>query len=65
MTQYGVGELIALVTLTELGDVTRMSSSRKAVRFAGIDIGVHRSDRTSRRREAHPPRLTHPALGAI
>ena len=26
MTQFGVGELIALVTLTELGDVTRMSS---------------------------------------
>ena len=25
-----------------------MSSSRKAVRFAGIDIGVHRSDQTSR-----------------
>jgi transposase len=25
-----------------------MSSSRKAVRFAGIDIGVHRSDRTAR-----------------
>ena len=48
MTQFGVGELIALVTLTELGDVTRMSSSRKAVRFAGIDIGVHRSDQTSR-----------------
>jgi transposase len=37
MTQFGVGELIALVTLTELGDVRRMSSSRKAVRFAGID----------------------------
>ena len=59
MTQYGVGELIALVTLTELGDVTRMSSSRKAVRFAGIDIGVHRSDRTSRvgklTAKAHPP----------
>jgi transposase len=48
MTQYGVGELIALVTLTELGDVRRMSSSRKAVRFAGIDIGVHRSDQTAR-----------------
>lgn len=29
MTQFGVGELIALVTLTELGDVTRLSSSRK------------------------------------
>ena len=48
MTQYGVGELIALVTLTELSDVRRMSSSRKAVRFAGIDIGVHRSNQTSR-----------------
>ena len=48
MTQFGVGELIALVTLTELGDVTRLSSSRKAVRFAGIDTGVHRSDQTSR-----------------
>jgi len=46
--QFGVGELIALTLLTELGDVTRMSSSRKAVRFAGIDIGVHRSDHTSR-----------------
>jgi hypothetical protein len=34
MTQFGVGELIALVTLTELGDVRRLSSSRKAVRFA-------------------------------
>ena len=34
MTQFGVGELIALTLVTELGDVTRMSSSRKAVRFA-------------------------------
>jgi transposase len=48
MKQFGMGELTALVTLTELGDVARMSSSRKAVRFAGIDIGVHRSDRTAR-----------------
>jgi transposase len=48
MTQFGVGELIALTVLTELGDVTRLSSSRKAVRFAGIDIGVHRSDQTAR-----------------
>ena len=48
MTQFGVRELIALTVLTELGDVTRMSSSRKAVRFAGIDIGVHRSDQTAR-----------------
>jgi transposase len=48
MTQYGVGELVALTYLTELGDVTRMSASRKAVRFAGLDIGVHRSDQTAR-----------------
>jgi len=48
MTQFGVRELIALVCLTELGDVTRMSSSHKAVRFAGIDIGVPRSDQISR-----------------
>ena len=35
----------ALVTLCELGDVTRLHASRQAVRMAGIDIGVHRSDR--------------------
>ena len=45
MAQYGMGELSALVTLVELGDVTRMHASRQAVRMAGIDIGVHRSDR--------------------
>jgi transposase len=48
MTQFGVGELIALTPLTELGDLTRTSSSRKAVRFAGLVIGVHRSDQTER-----------------
>ena len=48
MTQYGMGELSALITLCELGDVSRMHASRQAVRMAGIDIGVHRSDRTSR-----------------
>ena len=45
MTQYGMGELSALVTVVELGDVTRMHASRQAVRMAGLDIGVHRSDR--------------------
>ena len=48
MGQFGMGELTALMTLTELGDVQRLSASRKAVRMAGIDIGVHRSDRRSR-----------------
>ena len=35
MGQYGMGELSALVTLVELGDVTRMHASRQAVRMAG------------------------------
>ena len=48
MGLYGMGELTSLVTLTELGDVQRLSASRKAVRMAGIDIGVHRSDRRTR-----------------
>ena len=45
---YGIGELTAPTILVELGDVTRLSASRKAVRAAGLDIGVHRSDRRSR-----------------
>ncbi len=45
MTQYGMGEISSLVTLCELGDVRRLHASRQAVRMAGIDIGVHRSDR--------------------
>jgi transposase len=48
MAQYGIGELTAPTILCELGDVSRLSSSRKAVRCAGLDIGVHRSDRRSR-----------------
>jgi transposase len=48
MAHYGVGELTAPTILCELGDVARLSASRKAVRCAGLDIGVHRSDRRSR-----------------
>ena len=48
MGVYGMGELTSLITLCELGDVGRLSAARKAVRMAGIDIGVHRSDRRSR-----------------
>jgi transposase len=48
MGLYGMGELTSLVTLCDLGDVGRLSALRKAVRLAGIDIGVHRSDRRSR-----------------
>jgi transposase len=45
---FGIGPRTALTILAELGDVSRLSSSRKAVRCAGIDIGVHRSDVRSR-----------------
>jgi transposase len=48
MKHYGVGELTAPVILCELGDVSRLSASRQAVRLTGLDIGVHRSDRRSR-----------------
>ena len=53
MRLYGIGELTSLVTLCELGDVGRLSASRKAVRLAGIDVGVHRSD------AAHAPASSH------
>jgi transposase len=48
MGHFGIGELTAPTILCELGDVSRLSASRKAVRCAGLDIGVHRSDRRSR-----------------
>ena len=48
MGLYGMGELTPLVTLCELGDVQRLSASRKSVRIAGIDIDVHRSNHRAR-----------------
>src|SRR5215204_4645230 len=45
MSHYGVGELTTSVALlSELGDTRRFSSSKKAVRYAGMDITVHSSD---------------------
>ena len=54
MAQYGMGEISWLVTLCELGDVTRLHASRQAVRMAGIDT-VARHERRDRDR---PRRLT-------
>jgi len=42
---YGVGPVTALALTCWLGGAGRFSSSRKAVRFAGLDITVHSSDR--------------------
>ena len=59
-SQFGVGELTAVTILAELGDARRFSSSRDAVRFAGLDITVHQSDQ--RRAPGHLSRQGPPAL---
>ena len=53
-------ELTAVTILVELGDCTRFSSSRQAVRYAGLDITVHQSDQ--RRAPGHLSRQGPPAL---
>ena len=42
--QWGVGPVLAATILAELGDTRRFSSSRQAVRFAGLDVSVEDSD---------------------
>ncbi len=60
MAQYGIGELTAVTILSELGDCTRFSSSRQAVRYAGMDITVKQSDQ--HRAPGHISRQGPPAL---
>jgi transposase len=60
MKHYGIGELTAVTILAELGDTRRFSSSRHAVRYAGLDITVHQSDQ--RRAPGHLWRQGPPAL---
>ena len=60
MAHYGIGELTAVTILAELGDCTRFSSSRQAVRYAGMDITVHQSDQ--HRAPGHISRQGPPAL---
>jgi transposase len=60
MAHYGIGPLVAVTILAELGDCTRFSSSRRAVRYAGMDITVHQSDQ--RRAPGHLSRQGPPAL---
>src|SRR4051794_8608453 len=60
MAHYGIGPLVAVTILAELGDCTRFSSSRHAVRYAGMDITVHQSDH--RRSPGHRGRRGPPAL---
>jgi transposase len=60
MRHYGIGPLTSVTILAELGDARRFSSSREAVRYAGIDITVKQSDR--RRAPGHLSRQGPPAL---
>jgi transposase len=60
MRHYGIGELTAVTILAELGDARRFSSSRHAVRYAGLDITVHQSDQ--RRAAGQLSRQGPPAL---
>jgi transposase len=60
MSHYGIGALTAVTLLAELGDARRCSSSRHAVRYAGLDITVHQSDQ--RRAPGHLSRQGPPAL---
>jgi transposase len=60
MRHYGIGPLTSITILAELGDARRFSSSREAVRYAGLDITVHQSD--NRRAPGHLSRQGPPAL---
>lgn len=42
---FGVGPILSVAILTELGDTRRFSSSRQAVRHTGLDVTVYASDR--------------------
>jgi transposase len=41
---YGIGALISVTILAELGDARRFHNSRDAVRYCGLDITVKQSD---------------------
>jgi transposase len=60
MGHYGIGTLTSVTILAELGDARRFSSSREAVRYAGLDITVHQSD--ARRAPGHLSRQGPSAL---
>jgi transposase len=60
MRHYGIGELTSVAIVAELGDCRRLSSSRQAVRYSGLDITVYQSDQ--RRSPGHLSRQGPPVL---
>jgi len=57
---YGVGSLVAVTILAEVGDARRFDNSREVVRYSGLDITVYQSDQ--HRAPGHLSRLGPPAL---
>jgi len=57
---YGIGELVAVTVIAELGDCRRFQNSRDAVRYSGLDVTVYQSDR--HRAPGHLSRQGPPAL---
>ncbi len=57
---YGVGGLVAVTILAELGDTRRFANSRDVVRYSGLDITVRQSD--EHRAPGHLSRQGPPAL---
>jgi transposase len=57
---YGVGGLVAVTVLAELGDTRRFPNSRDVVRYSGLDITVYQSDQ--HRAPGHLSRQGPPAL---
>ena len=49
MSIPGVGEIMALTWVLEIGDVTRFSSSRQAISYCGLCSGQHESAGTEHR----------------
>jgi len=60
LAHYGIGPITSVTILAELGDPSRFSSSREAVRYSGLDITVHQSDQ--RRAPGRLSRQGPPAL---
>jgi transposase len=66
MARYGIGPLVAVTILAELGDCTRFSSSRQAVRYSGLDINHCAPVRPAPRAGAYlAPGAAGVALGAV
>ncbi len=65
MGHFGIGGLVAVTILAELGDARRFSSSRDAVRYGGLDITVHQSDMRRAAGHLSRQRATRVAVGAV